>query len=641
MASDPTALQSVSQTNIEKNRRIYNIAQWSQGYFDINEQGEVVAFPFRRRNAPGIPLSKLSEALGTEQLALPVLVRFIDILTDRVDSLHAAFEQAMTTYAYTGRYTSAYPIKVNQQRDVAQQIIQHKSANVGLEAGSKPELMAVLALAQPAGRMIICNGYKDREYIRLALIGQKLGHRVYIIIEKLSELAVVLAEAEKLAVEPHIGVRVRLAATGKGKWQSSGGEKAKFGLTAAQVLEVINCLEKRQQLHCLQLLHFHLGSQVANIRDIQGGLKEAAHYFAQLCQLKAPIECVDVGGGLGVDYEGTASRSDCSINYSLNEYANNVVSAFAEICQQYDLPHPHIITESGRAMTAHHAVLITNVIDAEIIEPPENLPPPAADEPPVLQELWQVLVRISERAAVTESYHDACYCLAETHSLYIHGMLNLRQRAWAEQMYQRCCLRIRDLLNPRVKAHQDILDSLNERLADKYFVNFSLFQSTPDAWAIDQIFPILPLENLQELPSRRVVLEDLTCDSDGCIDRYIDGLGVDSTVPLPPYKAGERYLLGIFLVGAYQEILGDMHNLFGDTDAVNVVCDEKGNFRLSHAEQGDTVEDVLRYVHFEKDKMLHSYQQQMAASGLDIVSQQAYLTELIEGLQGYTYFEGV
>ncbi|HXH04796.1 MAG TPA: biosynthetic arginine decarboxylase, partial [Candidatus Competibacteraceae bacterium] len=533
---------------------------------------------------------------------------------------------------------AVYPIKVNQQRSVVGEILRAGRGRVGLEAGSKPELMAVLALSEPGGT-VICNGYKDREYIRLALIGRALGLNLFIVVEKLSEIPLIVEEAAALGIRPQLGIRVRLASMGAGKWQNTGGEKSKFGLSASQLLHAVHALKAAGLLDCLQLLHCHLGSQIANIRDIQRGLREVGRYYGELHRLGVPIRTVDVGGGLGVDYEGTGSRSDCSTNYSVQEYANNVVRTLWEVCaERRGLPHPDLITESGRALTAHHAVLITNIIDHEEA-PGSRVPePPRPHDPLILHTLWEVLGRVSRGNAV-EAYHDAAHWLAEARGMYLHGVLNLEQQARAELLYQAICRQVQPFLHPANRGHRELLDELNEKLAEKLFLNFSLFQSMPDAWAIDQVFPIVPLHRLDERPTSRAVLQDLTCDSDGCVTRYVDGDGVESTLPLPPYREGEPYLVGIFLVGAYQEILGDMHNLFGDTNAVNLELDASGGYRLLEPERGDTVAELLRYVHFEPETLCAAYRERIAAAALSGAQREQFLAELEAGLRGYSYLE--
>ncbi|HET7587997.1 MAG TPA: biosynthetic arginine decarboxylase [Gammaproteobacteria bacterium] len=613
-------------------RDIFNIAHWGAGYFDVNEAGHVTVSPRRDADAGTVDLHELAAAIQEAGLSLPVLVRFTDILRDRVSHLAGTFGRAIEHHGFGGRYTPIYPIKVNQQHSVVSEILADGVA--GLECGSKPELMAVLGIA-PQGGTIVCNGYKDREYLRLALIGQALGFRVFIVVEKLSELTFLLDEADAMNIRPRLGLRVRLATIGAGKWQNTGGEKSKFGLSATQALTALDKLRAADRLDCLQLLHCHLGSQVANIRDIQRGMLEVARYYAELRGAGAPIEVVDVGGGLGVDYEGTRSRSFCSMNYSLDRYAEVIVRTLAEVAAERELPQPNIFSESGRALTAHHAVLITDVIDIETVpeRPPE---PPAAEAPTILHDLWTSYVEVDKSGV--ESYQDALYWLGEAQSLYSHGVLSLAERARAEEIYQALCIKLRTRVGDGGRHQRPLADELNEKLADKYFCNLSVFQSLPDIWAIDQIFPILPIHRLNETLTRRGVLKDLTCDSDGRIDRYVDRDGVEPTLPLHASN-GEPYLLGFFLVGAYQEILGDMHNLFGDTNAVNVELDGAGGWRLSRPEHGDTAAELLRYVHFDTNKLLASYRERIEAAGLPDAQRNEYMEALSAGLDGYTYLE--
>lgn len=623
---------------IDDARAVYNIAWWSGGYFDVGAKGHLTAFPDGERDGPSLDLFALTDELREAGLSLPVLVRFSGILRHRVRTLAAAFDRAGEEYGYQGRYTAVYPIKVNQQHSVVEEILNHGGNRVGLEAGSKPELLAVLGQAPQDGGLIVCNGYKDREYLRLALIGRALGHRIHVVIEKVSELELLLSEADKMKVEPLIGVRVRLASLGVGKWQNTGGEKSKFGLQAADVLRVIERLRSVGRLDCLQMLHFHMGSQISNIRDIQNGAREGARFFAELHAQGAQISCVNVGGGLGVDYEGTRSRSHCSINYSIGEYAANIVRALAEVCAEHELPHPDLVTESGRAMTAHHALLITNVLEIESAPGGSAGEPVGEDEPVVLQDMWASLDGVTARSAV-EAYHDATYRVVEARSMFNHGLLSLAQRARAEQIYLALCQQVRTLLRPQTRSHRELLDELNEKLADKYFCNFSVFQSMPDAWAINQVFPVVPLNRLDERPTRRGVLEDITCDSDGRLDLYPDAEGVETTLPLHELRPNQPYLLGIFMVGAYQEILGDMHNLFGDTDSVHVEIRDDGSHQLTQVRNGDDVDTVLRYVHFDPESLLARFDEKVARASLDDATRRAYRNELSEGLKGYTYLE--
>jgi arginine decarboxylase len=618
-------------------RDTYNVAHWGSGYVDINDAGEVVVRVDPAAPAASVSLHRLTQDFAKHNLSLPVLVRFSGILSHRVETLCKAFDGAMAQDGYRGRYTAVYPIKVNQQRSVVDALLAHGGERLGLEAGSKPELLAVLARSHPEG-IVVCNGYKDREFIRLALIGKQLNHRVYIVVEKLAELEAVVREARALNVSPLLGVRVRLASIGAGKWQNTGGEKSKFGLSAAEVLRVIERLRAENMLDSLQMMHFHMGSQVANIQNIQSGMKEAARYYAELKKMGAPVRVINVGGGLGVDYEGTRSRSFCSMNYSVEEYAHNIVHALWEICTERNLPHPDVISESGRALTAHHAVLITNVLDVERLSA-QPVSVPQATEPQIIQDLWKGLQSLDARPAL-EVYHDAVHWLNEAQTMFNHGVLSLNERARVEQIYFATCREVRARLDPSARAHREALDELNEKLADKYFCNFSLFQSMPDHWAIDQIFPVLPLSRLNEEPVRRAVLQDITCDSDGRVDLYVDGEGVETSLPLHLPEDGVPYLLGIFMVGAYQEILGDMHNLFGDTDSAHVEVNADGRYELTDARRGDTVDSVLRFVSFNPEDLLASYQSKVAAATwLNVTERETCLRELSEGLEGYTYLE--
>ncbi len=611
---------------------LYNVAQWGEGYFEIADSGHVVVRPQGPKSRVTIDLHDLARQLSREGLELPVLLRFTDILRNRVDALTGAFATVIDELGYQGRYTAVYPIKVNQQRDVVEAIVRHGGAHVGIEAGSKPELAAVLGLA-PSGGTIVCNGYKDRAYIRRALIGQKLGHNVYIVVEKLSELPLVIEEAKNLDVAPLLGLRVRLASNSTSTQQNTGGEKSKFGLAAPQMLEAVEILRAAGHLDAVRMLHFHLGSQVAAVQDIARGLREAARFYIELRRLGAPVDVVDVGGGLGVDYEGTRSRSHCSMNYGLREYARNILRTLQDACAQSGEPVPDVISESGRALTAHHAVLMTSVIDQELA--PEMVPEaPNADAPSSLHELYALIDDRSD--GPIECLHDAATFLAEAQAHYTHGTLSLAQRAYAERAYYAVARRVLPLLDPTIRAEREAIDELREKLAAKYFCNFSVFQSIPDAWAIDQVFPILPLHRLTERPDVRARLCDLTCDSDGRLDHYVDREGVMTTLAMHRIVVGEEYLVGFFMVGAYQEILGDMHNLFGDTNAVNVVV-EGDSWKLQGAEHGDRTDELLRYVHLAPEELAQSYRRKFAATNLPAAERSALLAELEAGLAGYTY----
>ncbi|MGF1756118.1 biosynthetic arginine decarboxylase, partial [Vibrio makurazakiensis] len=572
----------MEQSKLDRVRADYNVHYWSQGFYGIDDNGEVTVSPTNNKTHQ-VPLSNIVTQLEERKLNLPVLVRFPQILHQRVHNVCQAFNQAIEEYRYKNNYLLVYPIKVNQQKEVVDEILASQAKletkQLGLEAGSKPELLAVLALAQQASSVIVCNGYKDREYIRLALIGEKLGHKVFIVLEKLSELDLVLKEAKNLGVKPRLGIRIRLASQGAGKWQASGGEKSKFGLSASQVLTVIERLKQEQQLDAMQLVHFHLGSQMANIRDVRNGVNESARFYCELREMGANIDFFDIGGGLAVDYDGTRSQSSNSMNYGLAEYARNIVSTVSDVCLQYEQPMPVIISESGRSITAHHAVLITNVIGNETYQP-EMIEAPEIDAPTLLQNMWrnwEYLQDGTDARALIEIYNDTQSDLAEVHSQFAVGLLNLQQRAWAEQLSLRIYFELSRQMSNKNRFHRPILDELSERLADKFFVNFSLFQSLPDAWGIDQVFPVLPLSGLENVEDRRAVMLDITCDSDGVIEQYVEGQGIEKTLPVPAFDKDKPYLMGFFLVGAYQEILGDMHNLFGDTHSAVVNLDDNGN----------------------------------------------------------------
>ena len=561
-------------------------------------------------------------------------MRFPDILGDRLGKLQAAFAQARQDWDYAGGYTAVYPIKVNQHAAVAGTLASHHGEGFGLEAGSKPELMAVLALSRPGG-LIVCNGYKDREYIRLALIGRKLGLQTYIVIEKPSELKLALEEAAALGVRPGLGVRMRLASLGAGKWQNSGGDKAKFGLDPRQLLTLWKELRDAGMGDCLELLHFHIGSQISNVRDIAAGMREATRYFVELSHQGAKISHVDVGGGLGIDYEGTRSRSYNSVNYGIHHYASSIVQPLAEACRAEGLPPPRIITECGRAMTAHHAVLVANVTEVERA-PEGRVPEPHDDESHPVRQLRELHGEMAGRPAV-EVFHEAAQAHAEGLSLYALGQLDLVQRARIDDLFYAIAHAVKARLTYDEKSHRDLLDELNERLVDKYFVNFSVFESMPDVWAIDQVFPIVPIERLDEAPTRRGVIADMTCDSDGKIDTYVENEDLDSSLPLHELRPGQSYRLGFFLVCAYQELLGDIHNLFGDTDAVEVRVTATGGHAITQQRRGDTTDVMLDYVGYRLDDLRRIYKARVGAVDIGPTEAARLNAELEAGLTGYTY----
>ncbi len=622
----------MSDWSLDQARKTYSIPHWSEGYFDVDTAGRIAVRPHGERG-PSIPLPEVVDAARANGAKLPVLVRFPDILGDRLGKLQAAFAQAQAEWDYAGGYTAVYPIKVNQHRGVAGTLASHHGEGFGLEAGSKPELMAVLALSRPGG-LIVCNGYKDREYIRLALIGRKLGLETYIVVEKPSELALVIEEAQALGVQPGLGVRMRLASLGAGKWQNSGGDKAKFGLSPRQVLDLWKKLRDAGMGDCLQLLHFHMGSQISNVRDIANGMREATRYFVELSKLGAKVRYMDVGGGLGIDYEGTRSRGYCSINYGIGQYANSIVQPLAEACVEHGLTPPRVVTECGRAMTAHHAVLVANV--SEVEEAPEGrIPDSHDDEPAVVRHLREIHDELDRRPAV-ELFHEAQHHHSEGLSLYALGQIDLTQRARIDDLFYAIAHAVRQRLNYDEKSHRELLDELNDRLVDKYFVNFSVFESIPDVWAIDQVFPIVPIERLDEVPERRGILADMTCDSDGTVKTYVENEGLDTSLPLHRLKHGESYRLGFFLVGAYQEILGDIHNLFGDTDAVEVRVDGDG-YRIAQQRRGDTTDVMLDYVGYQLSDLRQAYRDKVAAARLSGEESDRLNEALETGLTGYTY----
>ena len=619
--------------SIDQARKTYSIPHWAEGYFDVDAAGRIVVAP-KGAQGPAIPLPDVVDAARAKGAKLPLLVRFPDILGDRLGKLQAAFAQARQDWDDAGGYTAVYPIKVNQHAAVAGTLASHHGEGFGLEAGSKPELMAVLALSRPGG-LIVCNGYKDREYIRLALIGRKLGLQTYIVIEKPSELKLALEEAAALGVRPGLGVRMRLASLGAGKWQNSGGDKAKFGLDPRQLLTLWKELRDAGMGDCLELLHFHMGSQISNVRDIAAGMREATRYFVELSRQGAKISHVDVGGGLGIDYEGTRSRSYNSVNYGIHHYASSIVQPLAEACRAEGLPPPRIITECGRAMTAHHAVLVANVTEVERA-PEGRVPEPHDDESHPVRQLRELHGEMAGRPAV-EVFHEAAQAHAEGLSLYALGQLDLVQRARIDDLFYAIAHAVKARLTYDEKSHRDLLDELNERLVDKYFVNFSVFESMPDVWAIDQVFPIVPIERLDEAPTRRGVIADMTCDSDGKIDTYVENEDLDSSLPLHELRPGQSYRLGFFLVGAYQEILGDIHNLFGDTDAVEVRVTATGGHAITQQRRGDTTDVMLDYVGYRLDDLRRIYKARVGAVDIGPTEAARLNAELEAGLTGYTY----
>ena len=639
-----TTEESSPAWTIESARELYNIEGWGAGYFDINERGHVVVRPDRDRPDRALDLFDLARDLEEQGVALPVLLRFSDILQSRIESLSERFESAIKEFEYQGGYTSVYPIKVNQQRHVVEEIVQFgKAHGVGLECGSKPELQAVLALSESTDHIIVCNGYKDEEFMRLALMGQKLGHQVFIVLEQLSELDVLLQAADDLGVTPTAGVRIKLVAEGAGRWAQSGGEKSKFGLNAAQLMKLIERLRALGRIDILKLIHFHIGSQVTDIRYIKSALQEVSRYYAEIRKAGVDVTHVDVGGGLGVDYDGTGSTSNASVNYSLQEYANDVIYTIAEMCRDQELPMPHIISESGRALTAHHALLLLKVIDVESqAEPP--LPELTDDDHSLLHEMVADYQTISKKTVrprkVLEVYHDATFDKERAQQLFNSGVLSLRERAMAETIYFATVNRVALYANADRDKFAEIVNEVDATLVDRYFCNFSLFQSLPDSWAIDQLFPIMPIHRLDEEPARRGTIQDVTCDSDGKIDRFVGDKNGRPSLELHDIRDDEDYMLGIFLTGAYQEILGDLHNLFGDTNAVHIRITDTG-YEITDLVHGDTVTEVLNYVQFGASNLLGMFRRKVgAAKSISRQEANTFIAEYVAGLEGYTYLEG-
>lgn len=627
-----------TQWTIDDSRELYNVEGWGIGYFDINEKGHVTVHPTKEPER-GLDLFELAMDLDAQGVRLPLLLRFSDILRTRIETLTERFRTAIRDFEYEGGYSIVYPIKVNQQRHVVEEILQYgEPYGVGLEVGSKPELQAVLALSERTDHMIICNGYKDEEFIRLALMGQKLGHQVFIVIEKISEVDVLLKVAREMGVTPTAGIRIKLASTGAGRWSESAGERSKFGLNSSQLVAVLDKLQAAGQLGILKLIHFHLGSQIPDIRNVKMAMAEVSRFYVELRQLGVDVTHVDVGGGLGVDYDGSRSTVAASVNYSIQEYANDIIYSLAEACRENEVPMPHVISESGRALTAHHALLLINVIDLETQHATE-VEDFGEDVHPLVQDLGASLREISERN-LREVYHDATFAKEQAHVLFNSGVLSLRERAAVERLHLAIMNRVAALAQAAPEEYEDILPELDVILTDRYFCNFSLFQSLPDSWAIDQLFPVMPIHRLAEAPTRRGTLQDVTCDSDGKIDRFTGGRPYKRSLELHSFSHDEPYILGIFLTGAYQEILGDMHNLFGDTNAVHLRLTDHG-YEIQDLVHGDTITEVLNYVQFDAQSLIGTFRRKVQkASELTRQEANAFIADYIAGLAGYTYLEG-
>ncbi len=627
--------------SVEKSASLYGINNWGSGYFKINSQGNVIVTPSGSQG-PQVDLYELTQDLLDRGIRIPIMIRFQDIIKARVELLHGCFQKAFIDHGYKGQYCGVYPIKVNQQKHLVQELVKFgKDLRLGLECGSKPELLVVLALMNTPNAVIICNGFKDVEYIETALLSQKLGRNTIIVVDRREELPMIIAAAKKFNTRPQIGFRAKLNTQGAGKWVDSSGARSKFGLTAVEIVEGVELLRKEGMLDCLQLLHYHIGSQVPSISSIKSSLKEGARFFTELYAMGAELKYIDVGGGLGVDYDGTGN-SDSSINYSEQEYANDVVSTLQALCDEKGIPHPNIITESGRALVAHHSVLVFNVMGVNNLfrhTPPR---PTIKSDPRIMQDMQYIYEKVT-RDNINECFNDLTQSKDETLQLFTYGVVSLEQRAWCESMYFAIATKMLSIAKVTPDC-EDILARLSKELCDTYFCNFSVFQSVPDSWAVGQVFPVMPIHRLNEEPSTSATLADLTCDSDGKIEKFIDTATGDfkDTIQLHNYEVGQPYYVGVFLTGAYQEILGDLHNLFGDTDAVHISLGEAG-YTIDHYVPGDTVTEVLTYVQYGRTEMVDSVRQATEESIQKgtITKQEAKLLikHYEEGLSGYTYLE--
>lgn len=627
--------------SVEDSAELYNIHGWGINYFGINKKGNVVVMP-KKDNGPSVDLKELvDDLIAHHDVTLPLLLRFSDIIGGRISKINGCFEKAAAEYDYRGTYYGVYPIKVNQQRHVVEEIVRYgKKTNIGLEAGSKPELQAVLAVMENPEALIICNGYKDEEFIELALLAQKMGKKIFLVVEKMSELKLIRKVAKRIDIRPNVGIRIKLTNSGSGKWEESGGDRSKFGLNASELLEAVEYAREHDMMDAVRMIHFHLGSQITNIRKIKAGLREVAHFYVQMQALGCNIEFVDIGGGLGVDYDGSRSLAANSINYSIQEYANDTVYSIHEACEKYDLPHPNLVTESGRALTAHHSVLVFNVLETTSLPSWSGEFKVDDDDHEIVKELHTIYKNMKAHNLL-EGWHDAQQMKEEVVNLFSLGLLDLPARAKAERLFWSIAHNVRKHA-AKMKNIPFEFEQLPRMLADKYFCNFSLFQSLPDAWAIDQLFPIMPIHRLNEQPTAEATLQDITCDSDGKIDKFVSTSEYDEFLPVHAFKPGEPYYIGAFLVGAYQEILGDLHNLFGDTAAVHIVLNDDG-YEIAQVLEAETVAEVLEYVQFNPKELVRTMEKWVskAVKQEKITSQQGkeFLAMYRSGLYGYTYLE--
>jgi arginine decarboxylase len=620
---------------------LYNIRGWGNDYFSVNGRGNVIVHP-GGPGAPAIDLKELVDEVRERGIGLPLLIRFSEIIERRVVQLNEAFARAIDEYGYKNVYRGVYPIKVNQDRFLVERLVRYgRPYHCGLEAGSKPELLAVMAMLEDEEALIVCNGYKDEEYVETALLASKLGRHVILVVEKPTELPLIHEIALRTGVRPRIGIRSRLSSRGAGHWEASAGDRSKFGLSGRDLLDAMRFLADNGLLDRFELLHFHLGSQISSIRSVKDALREATQIYVNLVKMGAPLSYLDVGGGLGIDYDGSQTNFASSLNYTLQEYTNDVVYGVMEVCDYQGVPHPILVSESGRATVAHHAVLVIDVLGvSEFAVGKLPKKPPLGAEPP-LRNLIETYREVS-RKNVLEAYHDAIAARDECLSLFNLGHLSLENRGLAEDLFWGICQKILKISRTLPEVPED-LQGLDRVLADTYFCNFSVFQSLPDSWAIDQLFPIVPIHRLDEEPANRAVLADITCDSDGKIDHFIDRRDVKSVLELHPFLPGSPYYLGAFLVGAYQEILGDLHNLFGDTNTVHVSLDEKEGYHIEGVVGGDTVTDVLRYVRYSRNdlvaKVRNAAEAALRAKRLTLEESRLLVRRYEEGLAGYTYLE--
>ena len=625
---------------IEDSKELYNINGWGTSYFGINEDGNVYVNP--SKNNVKIDIRQIIDELALRDVTTPVLLRFPDILDNRIEKMASCFKKAAKEYNYKGESFIIYPIKVNQMQPVVDEIISHgRKFNLGLEAGSKPELHAVIAVQCKSDSLIICNGYKDENYIELAMLAQKLGKHIFLVVEKLNEIDVIAKAAKRLNVKPNLGIRIKLASSGSGKWAESGGDASKFGLTSSELLQAFDKLDEVGLHDCVKLIHFHIASQITKIRRIQNALTEAGQYYVNLRKMGYNIEYVDCGGGLGVDYDGTrSSNSESSVNYSIQEYINDCVYSFTDVANRNGIPHPNIITESGRSLAAHHSVLVLDVLGAASLPVmPDEFEAKPTDHK-LVKDLYEIWCNLTPKTML-EDWHDAEQIREDSLDLFAHGMINLKTRAEIEAMYWSVCHEINGLTRG-MKHIPDELRGLDKLLADKYFCNFSLFQSLPDCWGIDQLFPIMPLQRLDERPSRNCTLQDITCDSDGKISNFVAGGTLSNVLPVHALRKNEPYYIGVFLVGAYQEILGDMHNLFGDTNAAHISVKDD-TYHIDQIIDGETVEEVLEYVQYNPKKLVRQIEQWVTKcvkeGKLSLEEGKEFLSNYRSGLYGYTYLE--